>query len=49
MVLVGVEQQLGWYAMHACCAEGTLSLAMQYAIVLLAMDTQDGGIPLVYV
>ena len=48
MVLVGEDEQLGFYASHTGCIKGAHALSGVDAVVLLAMNTEDGGIPLIY-
>ena len=47
VVLVGVEEQLGFDAFHAGGIEGAHALGGIDAVVFLAVDAEDGGVPLV--
>ena len=47
MVLVGVEEKFGFDATHTGCVESAHALCCIDAVVLLAVDAEDGGIPFV--
>ena len=47
VVLVGEEQQFGRYAPHACSIECAHTLCGIDAVVFLAMDDEDRGVPFV--
>ena len=48
VVLVGEDKQLGLDALHACGIESTHTLGGIDAVVFLAMDAEDGGVPFIY-
>ena len=47
MVLVGEDEKLCLDALHACCIEGRHSLCGVDAVVLLSVDAEYRGVPLV--
>ena len=47
VVLVGVEEELGGDAAQSGCVEGALSLTAEDAVVLVAVDAEDGSVPAV--
>ena len=47
MVLIRIDEELGWDATHAGCIEGAHALIGIDAVILLAVDAEDWSIPLV--
>ena len=47
MVFIGEEQHLGWNATQTCCVKCTHTLVGIDAIVFLAVNNQDGSVPLI--
>ena len=48
VVLIGEDEQFGRNATQTCGIEGTHTLVINNAEVFLAVDAEDGGIPLIY-
>ena len=48
VVLIREDEELGWDATHTSGIEGTHTLIGIDAIVFLAVDAEDRGIPLIY-
>ena len=48
VVLIRIDEELGWDATHAGCIEGAHALVGVDAVILLAMDAENRSIPLVY-
>ena len=47
MVLIRIDEELGWDAAHAGCIEGAHALIGIDAVNLFAVDAEDWSIPLV--
>ena len=48
MVLIRIDEELGWDATHAGCIEGAHALVGIDTVILFAVDAEDWSIPLVY-
>ena len=48
MVLVGIDEKFGGDALHAGGIEGSHTLVVVDAVVHLAMDAEDGGVPFIH-
>ena len=48
MVLIRIDEELGWDATHAGCIEGAHALVGIDTVILFAVDAEDRSIPLVY-
>ena len=48
MVLIRIDEKLGWDATHAGCIEGAHALVGIDTVILFAVDAEDWSIPLVY-
>jgi hypothetical protein len=48
VVLIRIDEELGWNATHAGCIEGAHALVGIDTVILFAVDAEDWSIPLVY-
>ena len=48
VILVGKDKKFGWNATKTCCVKCPETLVGIDAVVLLAVDAEDGSVPLVY-
>ena len=48
MVFIGEDEELGGNTFHAGCIEGGHTLSIVDAVVLLAVDAEDGRVPLLH-
>jgi hypothetical protein len=48
VVLIRIDEELGWDATHAGCIEGAHALVGIDTVILFAVDAEDWSIPLVY-